>query len=246
MYSVSPYCVCVYQLNDAEVVKRRPPARLESLKAKKEQTLTSKEDIEEKIRLAEERRKVQCVYVGVLVCDRVPQCLWSSSLSPSHGLSVFFSPTHFSVPLTLSQLREDELKMRLRAKSARVRVRAPVSRTEEDEDTSLSPVERLESALSPNLLQNTHSAAEVEECVRESGGGSKECKKEMGRADERESTEKVGVSGDNRGEGAERISEDSNGEEEDGLNDMEEFLIAQGELESDSSFQHAEDNLETF
>ncbi|XP_055368831.1 stathmin domain-containing protein 1 isoform X2 [Betta splendens] len=43
-------------LNDTEV-RRRPPARLESLKAKKEHAVTSIEDIEEKIRLAEERRK---------------------------------------------------------------------------------------------------------------------------------------------------------------------------------------------
>uniref|UniRef100_A0A7N6AU73 Stathmin domain containing 1 n=1 Tax=Anabas testudineus TaxID=64144 RepID=A0A7N6AU73_ANATE len=93
-------------LNDTEVVRRRPPARLESLKAKKEQMLTSREDIEEKIRLAEERRKVQFVCRCVCV-----QHFCSSSLSPSYSLS-FLSPTHFSAPFTFSQLREDELKMR--------------------------------------------------------------------------------------------------------------------------------------
>ncbi|XP_051246373.1 stathmin domain-containing protein 1 isoform X1 [Dicentrarchus labrax] len=46
-------------LDDTEGVKRRPPARLESLKAKKEQSLPSKEEMEEKIRLAEERRKLK-------------------------------------------------------------------------------------------------------------------------------------------------------------------------------------------
>ncbi|XP_035536993.1 stathmin domain-containing protein 1 [Morone saxatilis] len=46
-------------LDDREGVKRRPPARLESLKARKEQSLPSKEEIEEKIRLAEERRKLK-------------------------------------------------------------------------------------------------------------------------------------------------------------------------------------------
>ncbi|KAI9539924.1 hypothetical protein NQZ68_001857 [Dissostichus eleginoides] len=46
-------------LEDREGVMRRPPARLESLRAKKAQHLPSKEEIEEKIRLAEERRKLR-------------------------------------------------------------------------------------------------------------------------------------------------------------------------------------------
>ncbi|XP_008305016.1 stathmin domain-containing protein 1 [Stegastes partitus] len=46
-------------LDDREGVRRRPPARLESLKAKKTQSLRSREEIDEKMRLAEERRKVQ-------------------------------------------------------------------------------------------------------------------------------------------------------------------------------------------
>ncbi|XP_023118806.1 stathmin domain-containing protein 1 [Amphiprion ocellaris] len=44
-------------LDDRDGVKRRPPARLESLKAKKAQSLHSREEIDEKMRLAEERRK---------------------------------------------------------------------------------------------------------------------------------------------------------------------------------------------
>ncbi|XP_041811906.1 stathmin domain-containing protein 1 [Chelmon rostratus] len=46
-------------LDDTAGVRRRPPARLESLRAKKEQSLPSREEIEEKIRLAEERRKLR-------------------------------------------------------------------------------------------------------------------------------------------------------------------------------------------
>ncbi|KAM9838196.1 stathmin domain-containing protein 1 [Aulostomus maculatus] len=46
-------------LDDRERIKRRPPARLESLKAKKAQNLPSREEIEDKIRLAEERRKLR-------------------------------------------------------------------------------------------------------------------------------------------------------------------------------------------
>ncbi|XP_059206443.1 stathmin domain-containing protein 1 [Centropristis striata] len=46
-------------LDDREGGRRKPPARLESLKAKKEQSLPSREEIEEKIKLAEERRKLR-------------------------------------------------------------------------------------------------------------------------------------------------------------------------------------------
>lgn len=60
-------CLCACQLDDRDGVKRRPPARLESLKAQKAESLYSKEEIEEKIRLAEERRKVcTCVCSPVL------------------------------------------------------------------------------------------------------------------------------------------------------------------------------------
>ncbi|XP_018553538.1 stathmin domain-containing protein 1 isoform X2 [Lates calcarifer] len=46
-------------LDDRDVVRRRPPARLESLKDKKLQSLHTREEIEEKIKLAEERRKLR-------------------------------------------------------------------------------------------------------------------------------------------------------------------------------------------
>ncbi|KAM6974345.1 uncharacterized protein stmnd1 [Tautogolabrus adspersus] len=42
-----------------ETVRRRPPARLQSLRIKKVQNVLSREEIEEKIRLAEERRKLK-------------------------------------------------------------------------------------------------------------------------------------------------------------------------------------------
>ncbi|XP_056254657.1 stathmin domain-containing protein 1 isoform X1 [Seriola aureovittata] len=45
-------------LHDRDV-RRRPPARLESLKAKNVQSLPSKEEIDKKIRLVEERRKLR-------------------------------------------------------------------------------------------------------------------------------------------------------------------------------------------
>ncbi|XP_038580006.1 stathmin domain-containing protein 1-like [Micropterus salmoides] len=188
-------------LDDREVVRRRPPARLESLKAK-EQSLPSREVIEEKIRLAEERRK----------------------------------------------LREDELKTRLRTKSARVRCPAPTLSTEVvDEDAALTPVELLQHPLNldpldpPPRSQVPCKAAEGGERVREPGGDSRE---EMSKANRRERRRGGGESGDNRGEGADRISEDNDGEEEVELTHVEELRKEQ--LESDSSFQHAEDKEEIF
>lgn len=49
----------VMQLADAEGPRKRPPPRLESLKIRKEQEVTRKEDIDEKMRQVEERRKVK-------------------------------------------------------------------------------------------------------------------------------------------------------------------------------------------
>ncbi|KAL7829652.1 hypothetical protein AOLI_G00305370 [Acnodon oligacanthus] len=46
-------------LDDAGRLRRRPPPRLESLRIRKEQEVTRKEDIEEKMRQVEERRKVR-------------------------------------------------------------------------------------------------------------------------------------------------------------------------------------------
>ncbi|XP_029299805.1 stathmin domain-containing protein 1 [Cottoperca gobio] len=189
-------------LDHREVVRRRPPARLESLKAKKVQNLPSKEEIEEKIRLAEERRK----------------------------------------------LREDELKRRLRTKSARVRGPAPTSSTEEDEDAALTTVEPLQSPLTPEPLdplphsQIKREAAEGGEWVREAADDGRE---EIGSADKREGrTEKRGERGDNRGSGGDGEEEELTQVEE--LRKDQLLLTASGELESDSSFQHAEDKEEIF
>lgn len=47
------------QLADAGGPRKRPPPRLESLKIRREQEVTRKEDIDEKMRQVEERRKVR-------------------------------------------------------------------------------------------------------------------------------------------------------------------------------------------
>ncbi|KAM7384265.1 hypothetical protein PAMA_011555 [Pampus argenteus] len=202
-------------LDDREGVRRRPPARLESLKAKKEH-LPSREEIEEKIRLAEERRK----------------------------------------------LREDKLKTRLRTKSAHVRGPAPTSSTKEDEEATITPVEPLQSPLTPDptpgpLLysQNVREAAEGGECVREARGDGIE-NKEMTTAGKKEGIDEGGEeSRDDNGEGrgdTERISEHGDGvQREEEWTQVEELnagqhLSASGELESDSSFQHAENKEEVF
>ncbi|TSK31347.1 Stathmin domain-containing protein 1 [Bagarius yarrelli] len=46
-------------LAEGEVPKKRPPPRLESLKIRKEQEVTRKEDLDEKMRQVEERRKIR-------------------------------------------------------------------------------------------------------------------------------------------------------------------------------------------
>ncbi|XP_068584691.1 stathmin domain-containing protein 1 [Cebidichthys violaceus] len=187
-------------LDGREVVRRKPPARLESLTAKKVQSVPSIEDIEEKIQLAEER----------------------------------------------PMLREDKLKMRLRIKSAHVRGPAPTSNTEEDQDTALTPVEPLQLPPTPNPLnprphsQITREEAEGGEWVREADGDDREG---MGKTDKREGRRVKG------GESAERVSEDGDRKgEETQVEELKEkyLLTASQELESDSSFQHAEDNQEMF
>ncbi|KAK9526843.1 hypothetical protein VZT92_015520 [Zoarces viviparus] len=184
-------------LDDREVVRRKPPARLESLKV---QSVPSVEDIEEKIGLAEERPK----------------------------------------------LREDELKMHLRIKSAHVRGPAPTSITEEDQDTGVTPVEPLQLPPTPNPLdpqphsQITREEAEGGEWGREADRDGREG---MGETDKREGRRAKG------GGSAERGSEDGDGKgEETQVEELKEdnLLTASEELESDSSFQHAEDKEEIF
>ncbi|XP_042361906.1 stathmin domain-containing protein 1 [Plectropomus leopardus] len=189
-------------LDDREGIRRRPPARLESLKAKKVESLPSREEMEEKMRLVEERRK----------------------------------------------LKEDELKTRLRTKSARVRRPAPISSTDENVDAALTPVETLQSPLIPEPLdpisrsQIPREAAEGGEWAREAGGDGREV---TGGANVEEKWRVRGDSGDYRGAGAERVSENGDREVGGELTQVEEFkkdqllLAVSGELESDSSFQHA-------
>ncbi|KAL3983841.1 transcription regulator BACH [Sarotherodon galilaeus] len=178
-------------LDDNEGARRRPPARLESLKMKKAQILHTREELEEKIQLAEERRK----------------------------------------------LKEDKLKMRLRTKSARVRVPATISSTEKDEDASITPVETL---AAPHPSQVMREAAEGGEWM--DGDDNRGCEEEVKKAGKRERREE---GGDHRGEAAEREVESSEKEEEEEMTQVEEFT-ASGELECDSSFQHADDKEEVF
>lgn len=129
--------------------------------------------------------------------------------------------------------------MRLRSKSARVRVPAIISSTEKDKDTPITPVETL---AAPHPSQVMREAAEGGEWVREDGDGKRECEEEAKKAGKRERREE---GGDHRGEGAEREVERREKEEEEEMTQVQEFT-ASGELECDSSFQHADDKEEVF
>lgn len=165
------------------------------------------------------------------------------------GLSLHVHLTvHFFPPL--SQLREDELKTRLRTKSARVRAPAPTFSTEVDEDAAITPVERIQHPLTADPLDPPlfspipREEAEGEEHVREAAGDGRECREGADRREE------GGEGGENRGEGAERGSEGGEEDEEE-LTQVEalkkdQLLVALEELENDSSFQRAEDKEEMF
>ncbi|XP_053190069.1 stathmin domain-containing protein 1 [Scomber japonicus] len=153
-------------LDNREGIRRKPPARLESLKAKKEQRLPNREELEEKIKLAEERRK----------------------------------------------LKEDELKARLRTKSARVRGPIPTSKTEENEDTTVTLVEPLQSPLTPNLSPAPLLYSQIIQRISEDGDGAK--KEEMEEEEELTQVEEFKVGP---------------------------LLSALEELENDDSFLRAED-----
>ncbi|KAM4538880.1 uncharacterized protein stmnd1 [Odontesthes bonariensis] len=191
-------------LDGREGFVRRPPARLESLQAKKGQSLLSRQEIDEKMRLTEERRK----------------------------------------------FKEDELKTRLRTKSARVRGHAPVSSI--DEDAFLTPVESLQSHLTPNPTsalklrsQIPREPAEGGEWVREARCDGRECREEV---------RGTGKTGEGEGEHVDqrgKVVKDGEKEEEEEVTTVEELkadelLKSLGELESDSSFQCAENKEEIF
>ncbi|XP_029976961.1 stathmin domain-containing protein 1 [Salarias fasciatus] len=195
-------------LDDSEEVRRRPPARLESLRVKKTQSVHNKEEIDEKMRQVEERRKS----------------------------------------------REDELKTRLRTKSALVRRPAPVPTTEEEGGATLTFVEPLQSPLSPDpprgpqvYGQITGGAAEEEEeeSCREAASDGRQHEAKTRRSDA-----KAGQSRADQGETAKREGEEEQNEKEE-LTRVEEFradkvVSTSWELESDSSFQQAEDKDEIF
>ncbi|KAK2836539.1 hypothetical protein Q7C36_014408 [Tachysurus vachellii] len=77
-------------LADGEVQRKRPPPRLESLKIRKEQEVTRKEDIDEKMRQVEERRKIRE--------EELKNRLRAKSARP-HG-AVLSSPPSSHIPTT--------------------------------------------------------------------------------------------------------------------------------------------------
>lgn len=94
---------------------------------------------------------------------------------------------------TVSQSREDQLKMRLRSKSARVRAPAAAFSAEEEDDVTLTPVEQLQHPHTPDKLdpppalsQTVREEAEGREQVREAAGDGRECKEETSGAIKRE------------------------------------------------------------
>ncbi|MEQ2306824.1 hypothetical protein AMECASPLE_012179 [Ameca splendens] len=201
--SGAAYCI----MDESRGVIRRPPARLESLKAKKAQS-HSREEFDEKMRLVEERRK----------------------------------------------LKQDELKTRLRTITVRGRRPAPVSSMEEGADSILSPVESLNlltisgpSPASALHSQIPHRAAVGGEWVIETGGDNREWQeaKHKGK-NSRQGAEEGGECGDCQEGGAEES--EMKEEEVTQVEELraDELLAASEELETDSSFQHAEDKDETF
>lgn len=141
-----------------------------------------------------------------------------------------------------SQLREDELVTRLRIKSARVRAPAPAFSSEVDEDTTVTPVERIQHPHTadpqepPLFSQITREEAEGEEQQEEeeereaAGDGSRKCRADTDRAEDGERRR--------RSEDGEREKKEEEEEEE------EETQVE--ELENDSSFLRAHDKEEIF
>ncbi|KAM4550560.1 uncharacterized protein stmnd1 [Fundulus diaphanus] len=190
------YCI----MDEPRGAARRPPARLKSLKARKDQS-HSREDLDEKMRLVEERRK----------------------------------------------FKQDELKTRLRTSSTRGRRPDPTFTIEEDTDSTLSPVESLHlptisepSPASPLHSQIAHKAAMGGEWVKEAAGDNRGFRE----------GEKVSQEAEEKGDCQEGRAEEGEMEQEE-VTQVEELrrsepLSALEELESDSSFQHAEDKDEIF
>uniref|UniRef100_A0AAY5ERC5 Stathmin domain containing 1 n=1 Tax=Electrophorus electricus TaxID=8005 RepID=A0AAY5ERC5_ELEEL len=144
-------------LDDADRPMRRPPPRLESLRTRKEQEVTRKQDVDEKMRQVEERRKVQqkqihkvlkkknspyhlhyilCVLFSSGTNERTITKLhskiqvliymhtWPSLVCVAHKQRMLYY-RDCKPPCHCLQVREEELRSRLRAKSARPRGAAP-------------------------------------------------------------------------------------------------------------------------
>lgn len=143
---------------------------------------------------------------------------------------MFFCSSALSL---LPQLREDELKTRLRTKSASVRAPAPTFGAEADRDAAITPVERIQhSPLDPPAEDKEHGSETVD--------GGRERREETDQGHRRGGREEGG--GD-AGRGSEEEGEEQTQVEE---LKKDQLLVALGELENDSSFQRAEDKEEMF
>ncbi|XP_041868547.1 stathmin domain-containing protein 1 isoform X2 [Melanotaenia boesemani] len=101
-------------LNEKEGIMRRPPARLESLKAKKAQSFHSKEEFDQKMRLVEERRKFKEVQLKTRLRTksarvRDPATISSieeddSSLTPVELLQLPLTPDQTPAPQRRHQI----------------------------------------------------------------------------------------------------------------------------------------------
>ena len=145
----------------------------------------------------------------------------------------------------------------MRAKSARFRSPARASGTQETEDAAVTPVGPMQHPLTPDRpdppprSQVVREEAEGGEQVREAAGDGGESGKQTGRVDGSGGSVEGGVRGEGGGGGAESGSEDGEDEEEEEEEEKEDKLtqaeeLRSDQLESDSSFQHADDKDEMF
>ncbi|KAM6899556.1 stathmin domain-containing protein 1 [Xenentodon cancila] len=138
------------------------------------------------------------------------------------------------------KLKEDTFKMRLRTKSARVRTPALMFSIKGYGDAFLTPVEAIQSPLSPETSpapepcsKIPHKATEGGAWVRWADSDGRECEDKVTRASE-------------RGAGEDEEGADDGEKEEEEVTQVEELkadrlLTTFRELESDSSFVHAEE-----
>ncbi|KAF7669344.1 hypothetical protein LDENG_00196430 [Lucifuga dentata] len=221
-------------LDDREGARRRPPARLESLKAIKEQSPTSREAIDEKMRLAEERRKLRE--------DELKTRLRTKSARVRGPAPTSAPPQEEDAALTSVELLQTPL-------------------TPDPAEAPASHKDPQELPLHTQVREATHRAAKAGEPVREAGGDSREGGGGGGGGGGTGNKEGRGERTGEEGmtEGSERVSgnggsfvgQEEEEEEEEKVNQVEELkscqlLRASWELESDSTFQHVDDNGEIF